>query len=80
MTDIIDINAERNKREQPDSRFVRRDNYGRPLYCFLLSYMVDESRFSTQVWAYDFADAEARVAAMRNSLKVDGQLFKEIPA
>lgn len=77
---VIDLGAERNRRAQPDPEFVRKDDYGRPLYTFLLSYEMDGSRWSTELWAYDFADAEARVAAMRESLKVDGQAFSTVPA
>ena len=78
--DLIDLNAERAKREAPDPQFVRKDGFGRPLYTFLLSYEMDGSRWSTQLWAYSFEDAEAKVAAMRESLKVDGQLFEMAPA
>lgn len=77
---IIDLTAARNKRAEPDPEFVMQDDYGRKLYTFLLSYEMDGKQWSTQVWAYDFADAEARVAAMRESLKVDGQLFGQVPA
>lgn len=80
MDDVIDLSAERDKRVEPDPEFVRQDDYGRELYTFLLSYEMDGKQWSTQVWAYDFADAEARVAAMRESLKVDGQAFERLPA
>jgi hypothetical protein len=81
MTDEpIDLAAERNKREQPDPEFVRKDEYGRPLFTFLLSYEMGGSQWATEIWAYDFDDAEARVAAMRESLKVDGKLFTTVPA
>jgi hypothetical protein len=36
--------------------------------------------WATEIWAYDFDDADARVAAMRESLKVDGKLFTTVPA
>lgn len=80
MTDIIDLSTERNKRAAPDAEFVRQDDYGRPMYTFLLSYEMDGSGWSTEVWAYDVEDAEKRVAAMRESLKVDGQIFASFPA
>jgi hypothetical protein len=76
----IDLAAERNRRAQPDLEFIRTDDYGRKLYTFLLSYEMDGRMWSTQVWAYDFADAETRVKAMRDSLKVDGQAFSTVPA
>jgi len=80
MTDLIDLTAERNKRAAPDPEFVRRDGFGRPMYVFLLSYEMGGSSWCTEVWAYDIADAENRVAGMRGSLKVDGQLFERTPA
>ena len=78
--EIIDLNAERSKREQPDAEFVRHDDYGRPLYLLLLGYEMDSSSWSTEVWAYDFPDAEKRVEAMRASLTVNGQAFGQVPA
>lgn len=80
MSDVIDINAERNRREQPDPEFVRKDEYGRPLYCYTLSYEMSDRRYCTDIWAYDFADAGNRVSAMRESLKLDGQIFHQIIA
>jgi len=78
--EIIDLNAERNKRAEPDPEFVRHDDYGRPLYHFGLQYEMDGKRWAAEIWAYDFADAEARVTAMRESLTLLGQTFEMIPA
>lgn len=80
MSDVIDLTAERNKREAPDEQFVRRDEYGRSIYCFSVEYDFAGAEYVTQVWAYDMADADARVAAIRNSARVAGQLYSEIPA
>jgi hypothetical protein len=79
MSDPIDFNAERNKRAKPDPAFVMRDDYGRELYTFLISYDMDGKEWSTRVWAYDEADAQARVDAMRQSVRLDGKLFSEVP-
>lgn len=78
--DIIDLNAERNKRVEPDPKFVKHDDYGRKLYVFTCSYSMEDRRYCIEIWAYDFPDAEAKVAAMQESLQVDGQLFGEVPA
>ena len=78
--EIVDLTAERNRRSAPDPEFVRKDDFGRPLYTFLLSYEMDGKQWSTEVWAYSFEDADARVAAMRDSLKVDGQAYSCTPA
>lgn len=77
---IIDLTARRNAAAQPDPEFVKHDEYGRPLYTFLVDYVMGEKNIGAQIWAYDHADAEARVAAMRESLTVSGQLFAVIPA
>ncbi len=72
---ISDLVAFRNQREQPDPEHVRQDSFGRPLYRYVLSYQYGDDDYCTDVWAYDAADAEARVSAMRASLKVDGQVY-----
>lgn len=77
---VIDLTERRNAAAQPDPEFVRRDEYGKPLYCFLLSYEMDGSRYSTEIWAYEESEAQKRVQAMRESLTYDGQLFECVPA
>lgn len=77
---IINLTTERAKREAPDPEFVRHDDYGRPIYCFTCSYDMGDRRFCTEVWAYDWPDAEARVAAMREGMKVEGQIYSVVPA
>lgn len=74
----IDLAAERNRREQPAPEFIKQDDYGRPLYLFLLSYEFEGGLWQTELWAYSMDDAEARVAAMLNSLAVRGQLFDQV--
>ena len=80
MTDIIDLNAERNKRDGPDADCVRKDEYGCPLYLFALEYKMDGGTWGAEVWAYSWEDAESRVAAMRESLVVSGQMMAMVPA
>ena len=78
--DIIDLNAERNKREQPDPEFVRKDGFGRPLYLFLLNYQMDGASYTADIWAYDMADAQRRVDAISTTVAVLGQAFGKEPA
>jgi hypothetical protein len=73
--EIIDLSSERAKRERPDSEFIRKDDFGREMFCFALSYDMGGEEWCTQVWAYDIDDAKLRVAAQRDSLRLDGQLF-----
>lgn len=77
MTDPIDLAAERNKREQSDPQFVHQDDYGRPLYAFGVEYTFEGNQFTFHLIAYSFEDADAKVAAIRDSAKVYGQIFSE---
>ena len=80
MSDPIDLAAQRNKRAAPDAEHVRKDDFGRSMYRFLLEYEMDGSEWSAQVWAYDFDDAQKRVASMRASLRLLGQAHAALPA
>lgn len=80
MSEPIDLNAERNRRAQPDPEFVRHDDYGRPMYHFGTAYSFEGRMFGAEIWAYSREDAEARVKAMRESLMLLGQTFSMIPA
>ncbi len=72
---IVSLGLERAKRDAPDPDFVKRDDFGREMFTFLLEYKFDGGTWSTTLMAYDMADAEARVAAMRESLELRGQVF-----
>lgn len=82
MSDVIDLDAERNKREQPDPKFVSDDQWGRPMYKFSASYecagMTGTGRWSFHFWAYDAEDAERRLAAIKENGVIDGQIFAVI--
>lgn len=80
MSDIIDLSERRNTADRPDAEYVRKDDFGRPLYCFLLDYEMDGDSYSAEVWAYTAEDAERRVMAMRHSLTLMGQMYKSFPA
>lgn len=75
----IDLTAERNRRAAPDPEHVRQDDIGRPLYRFLCSYDLGRDRYGFEIWAYDQADAAAKLAAIRASAVLDGQLFTVVP-
>lgn len=76
----IDLTAERNKRSQPDAEHIKQDDFGRPMFRFLLIYEMDGGEWMTDVWAYDAGDARRRVDAMRATLRVEGQAFATTPA
>ena len=80
MSDIVDLNAERAKREAPDAEFVRHDDFGRPMYCFIAHYQMNGSTWSFQLWAYSAEDAEARLDGIRLHGEISGQIFTAFPA
>jgi hypothetical protein len=75
----IDLNEVRNARAQPDPQFIRKDDYGRPMFTYTCSYVMGGKSWALDIWAYDDEDAEARVAGIRESLKCDGKVFAIIP-
>jgi len=75
---VINLDLARADRQRPDAEHVQRDQFGRPMYRFALAYEMDGRTWGADVWAYSFEDAERRVAAMRVSLSVAGQVHSEI--
>lgn len=67
------INFSDYKKEDIDSQYKLDDMFK---YC--LSYKMNEKIYSLDIWAYSITDAEERVEAIRNSLKYEGQLLKEV--
>lgn len=78
MPDIIDLSAERDRRNGPDAQFVTTDDAGRQMFAFCLEYRIGEASFVVSVFACDFDDAERRCAGMRESLVVAGQIYAEV--
>lgn len=75
MSDIISLNEKRNEREKPDAEFVHMDDFGRPMYTFGVEYAMDDRHWSFRIIAYSMEDAQKRVAAIRESGKVYGQIM-----
>ncbi|WP_454855623.1 hypothetical protein [Rhizobium binxianense] len=61
----------------PEAEFRTVDRLGRHMFCFLADYELDGRVFGISYWAYDIGDAERRLAHMRNSLTLRGQIFCE---
>jgi hypothetical protein len=79
--DPIDLNQRRAARERPDAEFVAKDDFGRPLYTFGYSFdHSDGKTYGFRFVAYDFEDAEAKLASIRGTARLDGQIFTEVPA
>ena len=77
---IIDISAERDKRNGPDAEFVRSDDYGRKMFSFSVEYKMGDDGWGFTIWAYSMEDAQARVDAIRASGVLLGQVYSEMPA
>ncbi|WP_171898188.1 hypothetical protein [Rhizobium leguminosarum] len=75
---VLIFSRVRNDRDDPDAGFVTTDSDHRKLYRFALQYDMDGKSWATDVWAYSVKDAEERVAAMRRSLTMCGQLYGEV--
>lgn len=81
MTDITDLNGERDKRHGPDQEHVAvivKDGRAEKWFEFTCAFACDGAEYSFTIWALDFADADRRLDALKASAKVDGQLYRTI--
>lgn len=72
---VINFKPSSLSRARPDSGFIRKDEYGRNLYCFFGDYNVGRHSYSVDIWAYDFEDAERHASAMGN-VTIAGQVYE----
>lgn len=79
MTDIVDFSAILTARDRPDPDLVCHDAFGREMRTYVLEYKMNGRRWGLSVVAYSMEDAESRVAAMRNSLVLCGELYRVLP-
>ncbi|MEK1896733.1 MAG: hypothetical protein AAAB20_26240 [Rhizobium sp.] len=75
---IIDLNAERDKRNGPDQQHIITDQFGNRMFEYLCDYRMNDSTWSMRIWAYSQDDAEARIEAIRGSLGYLGQLHSVV--
>jgi hypothetical protein len=66
--------------DEPDGTCRLRDERGTEWFKFGVDFTVDGVEFGFFIWALDRDDAERRVAAIRETAWVIGQVFSEIPA
>ena len=59
-------------RNGPAPEFVKVDDYGRKMFFFAATYQYQDGDWSIEFWAYDMSDAQARIAAMRESVGKTG--------
>ncbi|WP_296201746.1 hypothetical protein [uncultured Hyphomicrobium sp.] len=80
MTNIITFPPP--KEDKPDDNCVCIiPTDGKPVkwFKFTCSFASDDGEYDFTLWARDAADAEKRLADLRATAKLDGQLFMEIP-
>lgn len=80
MSEIINLDERRAGKDRPDADCIRKDEHGRELYLFALEYQMTDGAYAAEVWAYDWRDAENRIAAMRETLVMRGQMHSIIPS
>lgn len=66
--------------DRPDAPHRYIDEEGVEWFQFCVDFEFDGSGWGFEIWAKDFADAEARVASLRENAKLGGQLYASIPA
>ena len=79
MSEPISLATAREARQRPNANCIKRNDDGREMQLYALAYEFDGGHWSAELWAYSEADAEARVAAMRETLAVGGPVYAVIP-
>lgn len=77
MTNVIDLNAERERRDGPDAGCIAHDQDGRKMFKFSIGFRVGDSEFTFSIFAYDWPDAERRLQFIRETGEVTGQIYSE---
>lgn len=81
MSDVIDFSAEHDKRHGPDPEHVYLDPMtGKKWFKFMLDYKDGDKDFGLHIWATDLGDAERRLGLIRETGRIEGQLYGTIPA
>ncbi len=78
---VIDLWQWNNSKIEPEPHLVSIDEDGRNIYTFGCEFQhSDGSRYAFNILAYDFDDANAKMESIRQSAKVVGKIYAEIPA
>jgi hypothetical protein len=79
MTDIIDFNAEKIKRETDSSMIYVDPITGKTLYKFLYSFDTGAGGIGFDLWAESFDQAKDYIDCIKQTLRLDGRCIEEIP-
>jgi hypothetical protein len=78
MAEIVDLQATRQRRNAPDANCVSEDAQGKAIQLFAVEFHMDGRTFADEIWARDLADAERTVVAIRDSLRVVGEMVAKL--
>lgn len=73
----IDHALHRAETNGPDVDQMWRDDTGQVWHRFSVIYTVGDHSFTTSLWALDAEDAERRLAALKATAKISGQIYME---
>ena len=77
MTTIPDVVAKPPK--TPDLEHIAQSPSGETYYRFSVVYDHEDAECCVDIWAKCFADAERRLAALKRTARLDGQIYRTIP-
>lgn len=76
---VISLADRRDQREQPDPHFTKKDEFGRPMFVFLLEYQMDGQWYGIDLWAHSFEEADKAARSMRDGIVCVGKKMAEVP-
>jgi hypothetical protein len=78
---IVDLRTWREPKPEGDCQMVEFEN-GQAVKYFLFTadYEFGGTRWALNIWAKDEENARAKIAAIRDSLKYEGQIYAMVPA
>lgn len=67
-------------RARPNADAISYDDHNRPMYLYTIKYRHEDHTYESDIWAYSAEDAEGRLAEIRKSGTISGQVFGRMRA
>ncbi|MEG9884149.1 MAG: hypothetical protein V6Z86_05950 [Hyphomicrobiales bacterium] len=64
----------------PDLEHIAQSPSGETYYRFSVTYDHEGTECCVDVWAMSFADAQRRLESLKRTARLDGQIYRTIPA
>lgn len=74
MVTVIDLSEVFAARNAPDPSCVSTDSDGNRVYLYSVHYRHNDRTYALDIWARSLEDAEAHVASLRQTARLDGQV------